>query len=142
MDSGFPPLSIRREEQGLRYISRALTSRSNPNFKFLKNPIDRAPTKPTLPKPLEVRLENSARQVGLVPPLVMETSISKIPPWCRTPVDVCKSKDTKKNSSVDQLRGNFLAHVSVHSNSIPVYTDGSKTANGVGCSFIHGETTT
>ena len=103
VDSGFPPLAIRREEQGLRYISRALTLHSNPNYKFIKNPIDRAPTKPTLPKPLEVRLDNSAREVGLIPPLVMEITPSKFPPWCRPPIYKCKIRDSKKNSSSIQL---------------------------------------
>ena len=80
VDSGFPPLFIRREEQGLRYLTRALTSQFNPNFKYIKNPVDRAPTKPKLPKPLEVRLNFSAREVGLIPPCVMERKVPQSPP--------------------------------------------------------------
>ena len=139
VDSGFPPLAIRREEQGLRYLSRALTSHANPNFKFIKNPIDRAPTKPTLPKPLEVRLKSSAREVGLIPPLVLEITNSKFPPWCRPTINKCKIRDIKNNTSNIQLRSSFLAHASEHSSSITVFTDGSKTADGVGCSVVIGD---
>ena len=138
VDSGFPPLAIRREEQGLRYVSRALTSQSNPNYKYIRNPADRAPTKPTLPKPLEVRLGNSAREVGLIPPPIMEITPSKFPPWCRPPIRKCKIRDNKRNSTSIQLKSNFLAHASEHSSSIAVFTDGSKTADGVGCSVVIG----
>ena len=72
VDSGFPPLFIRREELGLRYMSKILSSKLNPNFKFVKEPIDRAPNRPRLPKPSEVRLVDSARTLGLLPPSVAE----------------------------------------------------------------------
>ena len=139
VDSGFPPLFIRREEQGLRYMSRALTSQLNPNYKYIKNPVDRAPTKPKLPKPLEVRLSFSAREVGLIPPCVMEKKVSRFPPWCRPHVDICQISYSKKKNSSSALKSCFLDHVSQHSNSLSVYTDGSKSANGVGCSAIVGD---
>ena len=57
VDSGIPPLSLRREELSLRFIAKSLTSKSNPNYKYVKAPLDCAINKPRLPKPLEVRLE-------------------------------------------------------------------------------------
>ena len=65
VDAGIPPLFIRREELGLRYLSKVLSSSSNPNFKYVKQPLDRAPRKPKLPKPIEVRLMDS--RIGLLP---------------------------------------------------------------------------
>ena len=56
VDSGLPPLSIRREELSLRYIAKTLALKNNPNYKYVKNPIDRAVNRTCLQKPLEVRL--------------------------------------------------------------------------------------
>ena len=54
VDSGMAPLFIHREELGLRCLSRVRTSHHNPNYKFVKNPVDQAINKPKLPKSLEV----------------------------------------------------------------------------------------
>ena len=136
VDSGFPPLSIRREELGLRYMSRALTSKSNPNYKYVKQPVDRAPTRPRLPKPLGVRLSVSAREVGLIPACVVENCPPKYPPWCRPPVNICPFVGVKKNCSANELKNKFLEHANSHNDAVPLYTDGSKTADGVGFSVI------
>ena len=63
VESGIRPLSLRREELGLRYMARILTSKLNPNYKYVERPIDRAMNRPRLPRPLEVRLEDGAREV-------------------------------------------------------------------------------
>ena len=52
VDSGIPPLSLCREELSLRFIAKSLTSKSNPNYKYVKAPLDCAINKPRLPKPL------------------------------------------------------------------------------------------
>ena len=123
-----PPLFIRREELGLRYISRVLTSKLNPNFKYMKQPTDRAPTRPRLPKPLEVRLAASADQIRLTPSAVSEICPQKFPPWVRLNVKICSVRASKSNSSDAQLRASFLEHASEQ--------DGSKSSSGVGCSVV------
>ena len=140
VDSGIPPLFIRREELGLRYMSRVLTSKLNPNYKYVKQPTDRAPNRPRLPKPLEVRLANSASEVGLLPPAVAEVSPSKFPPWVRTGLSICPVRDNKKISSDAQLKASFLDHSDEHVDSFSIYTDGSKTSAGVGCSVVSHDT--
>ena len=136
VDSGIPPLFIRREELGLRYLSRVLTSKLNPNFKYVKQPTDRAPTRPRLPKPLEVRLATSASKIGLLPPAVAEICPPKYPPWDRPNMEICSIKGSKKNDSDIQLRASFLEHSSEHDDSCHIYTDGSKSSSGVGCSVV------
>ena len=136
VDSGFPPLFIRREELGLRYMSKILSSKLNPNFKFVKEPIDRAPNRPRLPKPFEVRLVDSARTLGLLPPSVVEVCPQKFPPWARPNITICPARGDKKLSSDIQLKANFLEHASGHADSINIYTDGSKFSDGVGCSVV------
>ena len=136
VDSGFPPLSIRREELGLRYMSRVLTNKSNPNYKFIKEPVDRAPRRPRLPKPLEVRLLTSAREVSIVPPCVEEICPPKYPPWCRPKVKICPTLGNKKESSNNEMKSLFLEHATRHSKAVDIFTDGSKTTDGVGFSVI------
>ena len=136
VDAEIPPLSIRREELGLRYLCRVLTSKLNPNYKFVKQPADRAPNKPKLPKPLEVRLAEPANEVGILPPAVTEINTPKYPPWNRGSLNICQAQYDKKSCSDAQLRTSFLEHVSGHVGSIGIYTDGSKSSDGVGCSVI------
>ena len=136
VDSGFSPLFIRREELGLRYMSRVLSSKINPNFKYVKEPIDRAPNRPKLPKPFEVRLVDSAHKIGLHPPSVAELCPQKFPPWARPNISICPARGGKKCSSDVQLKANFLEHASRHADSVNIYTDGSKSASGVGCSVV------
>ena len=132
VDSGIPPLFIRREELGLRYMSRVLTSKLNPNYKYVKQPNDRAPNRPRLPKPLEVRLADSARQIELLPPTVAEICPPKFPPWVRPNISVCPVRNGKKACSDTQLKSNFLEHADTE----VIYTDGSKSSLGVGCSVV------
>ena len=128
VDSGIPPLFIRREELGLRCLSRVMASNKNPNFKFVREPSDRAPTRPKLPKPLEVRIENSAREVGLIPPCVEENCQPKFPPWCRPSLNICSVLGKKYDLMAIELKKQFLEHVGCHNDAISIFTDGSKTA--------------
>ena len=136
VDSGFPPLSIRREELGFSYLSIVLTSKLNPNYKYVTQPIDRAPTRPRLPKPLEVRLLHNAEEVSLLPPCVEEFSPSKFPPWCGPSINVCPAWGNKKTCCDSELKGKFLQHYVGHNDAISIFTDGSKTSEGVGFSVV------
>ena len=136
VDSGMVPLSNRREELGLRYISKVPTSKFNPNYKYIKNPIDLARNKPRIPKPIEVRLKDSASTIGLGTTQVMEIKPPASPPWCRPPVKICQASYSKKCFPPEQLKSEFLEHVEIHSGLNTIYTDGSKTADGVGFAVI------
>ena len=139
VDSGLPPLSFRREELGLRVLAKCLTSKDNPNFKFVKNPTDLAPNKPRLPKPLEVRLENEAREIGLHDSTIAVLGPAKYPPWCKPALEVCFCTGGKQHQDSQVVRARFLEHSSEHSASIPVYTDGSKSGQGVGSAAVFGD---
>ena len=115
---------------------RVLTSKINPNYRYVKQPTDRAPSRSRLPKPLEVRLANSAREVGLIPPAVTEICPPKFPPWAGPNISICPINDNKKISSDAQLKASFLDHYSKHNASYSIYTDGSKSPVGVGCSVV------
>ena len=136
VDYGIPPLFIQREELGLRYLSRVLTSKLNPNYKYVKQPTDRAPNRPCLPKPYEVRLSSSVSEIGLLTSTVAEICPPKFPPWVRPNINICPVRVDKRRYSDAQLKTIFLEHASEHVNSGVFYTDGSKSSVGVGCSVI------
>ena len=135
VDSGVPPLYVRREELGLRYFSRVLTNPQNPNHKFVKNPVNLSVNKPRSPKPFEVRLQDSAREVGLLPSHIAEIRPPKFPPWDGPPVDICPILYDKK-WPILKTRAEFIRHQNQHATHISIYTDGSKSAEGVGFGIV------
>ena len=137
--SGMPALAIRREELGLRYISKIMTSKNNPNYKYIARPVDRSRRHPKLPKPLEVRLEDSSRVAGLSDQSVSEITVSKLPPWCRPSIKICPIKSEKKSSTPRELKLKFLEHLGDHSHETSIFTDGSKNEDGVGYSAVIGD---
>ena len=139
VDAGIAPLFIRREELGLRYVSRILSAKQNSNYKYVSQPFDRAPNKPTLPKPLEVRLSQEIRDLALFPSSIAEVHPPKYPPWCHPSINTCTIQTSKKSCSEMELKTHFLEHASMHSSSIAFYTDGSKSTSGVGCAVVSGE---
>ena len=131
-----PPLALRREELGLRYITKTLTSKENPNFKFVRNPNDIFANRPRIPKPLEVRLEGASRDIGLSISTVATLGVAKYPPWCKPKVDICICTGGKLRADSSVLRAQFLEHSSHHRAAISVYTDGSKSPDGVGSAAV------
>ena len=79
---------------------------------------------------------DSARTIGLLPPSVAEVCPQKFPPWARPSISICPARGDKKLSSDIQLKANFLEHASVRTDSINIYTDGSKFSDGVGCFVV------
>ena len=138
VDSGIPPLSIRRQELSLRFLTKSLTSTSNPNCKFVKRPINNSRNKPHIPKPLEVRYEEDLRNLGILTTPVGEFSFPKTPPWCKTNIKICTTLGGKKKEPGDIIKAKFLDHASTHRGK-RIFTDGSKTSDGVGCAVVAGE---
>ena len=75
--------------------------------------------------------------MGLLPSLIVEIQPAKYPPWCRPPVDICNIQ-YDKNCSVQQLKTEFSEHHSQHTTQISIYTDGSKSVEGVGFAVVSG----
>ena len=139
VDSGLPPLAIRRQELGLRYMSRVLTSKNNPNYKYVVRPLNRSTRHPKLPKPLEVRLDDSLKDVILSSGKISEVVPSKSPPWCRPEIKSCSININKQSSNPRELKQRFLEHMLEHDHQTNIFTDGSKSDNGVGCAALIGE---
>ena len=49
-----------------------------------------------------------------------------------------KKNIVKKNKSEDEIRAAFLAHDCSHFHQEKIFTDGSKSPDGVGCAVVYG----
>ena len=83
-------------------------------------------------------MESSVRDVGLLPHLIAEVFPPKHPPWCRPPIKFCNIKCNKNDASTGELRSEFYKHLDLHRNSTKIFTDGSKSSDGVGLSVVLG----
>ena len=66
---------------------------------------------------------------------VLEFKFTGAPPWTFSSVRICLFllKLVKASSSTSELCCSALEHAWVHAPSVPIYTDGSKSSEGVGC---------
>ena len=65
---------------------------------------------------------------------VLEFKFTGAPPWTFPPVRICLflSKLVKTSHSLSELRCSALEHARMHVPSVPIYTDGFKSGEGVG----------
>ena len=133
------PLDLRREELGLRYMAKLKGSPDNPAANVIKQYDSRKFEGARASKPFTVRLDSALEDNSIKNQKIKEISVMKIPPWLISEPSVCKKTVVKKTSTDEEVRMRFLEHDQIHSNSVKLYTDGSKTSNGVGCAVIRGD---
>ena len=135
VDSHELPLDLRREELGLRYTMRLKSSRDNPAFKVLEE-CEINKFGPRASKPFQIRqLEN------LEDDIIQRQKIEQVKPYCVPPwiipeIQCCSEKISKKDTSEEEIKASFLRHDSIHQGLEKIYTDGSKSENGVGCAVV------
>ena len=129
------PLDLRREELGLRYIMRMKSSRENPSFKVL-SATDSRNFGPCSSKPFQIRLNEKVNDV-IKGQKIEEIKHPSTPPWLIPEPSICPSTITKNGHAIEEINVKFLDHDCCHKNDVKIYTDGSKSANGVGCAVIH-----
>ena len=74
--------------------------------------------------------------MGLLPSIIFEICPAKFPPWCCPVINICPFREPKKGNSSEVLKTSFLAHTSEHDSDVKVYTDGSRSLEGVGCAVV------
>ena len=141
VEAGSPPLDLQREEQLLKYL---LKLETHPEYSSKLNILDEdhdlkydgndqhmVPVG-TKARKLKQRLEFDPDPVqGLV---------AETPPWQLNKIKICRegTTNTKKNTSALHIKQNFLSHLANHSDTMHIYTDGSKSQNGVGFGVVYG----
>ena len=137
VDTDQIPLDLRREELGLRYINRLKNSSSNPTKYVLGDSNPQKFTTSNASKPFQVRIDEEVEDQSLKRQNIMKVEYPDIPTWMTNEPKVCPKIVNKKSESEEVVRSQFLAHDEIHDNSIKLFTDGSKTPNGVGIAIVH-----
>ena len=145
-DSGLKPLKYYRDIKILNYMARTLVNVKHPLYHDLienYEPSDVEVEEYVVAHSLvsfvarseQLRLQHSLNFKMLLPEKPMS-----IPPWRVLPVNICKQLYSyKKNEfSPAELRNIFCEHLCEHSASMCIYTDGSKTDDGVGYAYVWG----
>jgi len=96
---------------------------------------------PKLQKPFGLRAELLLSSLNLEKPLVIPVSTT-IPPWSDIKINVCTDLHRGLKSVLEPEAVKMLAldHMCQHCDDTPIYTDGSKSATGVGCATIFPDT--
>ena len=73
---------------------------------------------------------------------VMRAEHLETPPWQLIPptVDISLAETKKGESAPDVFKATALERIYSYEEHVTCYTDGSKTADGVGCAFVCGST--
>ncbi|XP_064120731.1 uncharacterized protein LOC135225328 [Macrobrachium nipponense] len=129
------PLDLRREELGLRYLMKIKSNASNPSKKVI-NQLDASKFKPRSSVPFQIRLNASVNENCILTQNVHGLAPSKIPPWFIPKAELCKKNIVKKNTPNVEIKSLFLEHDEVHNNVYKIYTDGSKSSEGVGLAVL------
>ena len=141
VDTEHMPLNLRREELGLRYLVRIKSAPKNPSLQVLKDDTSSQKFQGSRSsKPFQVRLNEDVADTNLKSQRIQKVELSEIPPWLVPEVCVCDKPATKKNLSEEEVRSRFLELDAVHLGQTKLYTDGSKSGNGMGCAVIHEDT--
>ena len=141
VESGIPSLYRRRALLSLKYFVRLqqssqstyrLASKSHPSF-----------TSPSrLQPPFCVRIQFFLTHSNFSIPPILPLRPSNFPPWLVPTPNICPSFLPCSKSSISSSRSCalFLEHLSmVHAHATPVYTDGSRSADGTGFAVLFPE---
>ena len=94
---------------------------------------------PFITRPIRVRLKELLDTMDVSLPNVHKFEVNEIPPWEITPISVnldmlpYKKEETRRTLIISE----FNKIISKYPNHQIIYTDGSRTENGIGSAFLH-----
>ena len=144
-ESGFYSLEYRRIKICLRYYMRTSTRYSPFLDRIIKNTSYLATFEnhPRYLRPFNIRISSLLKDFNMNPNLDTR-NCSKMVPWRMPEIKFCKNLTSVKKSEIPdyQLRKLFYEHFNEHQNDVPIYTDGSKSGDGVGAAVVYPDHTT
>jgi len=139
VDSGEPPLDIRRKQLALQHSTRLKQLPDSAASKAASDlSLSHLYDNHRLSAPFSVRIERIMRELPLHDVHVIPHEWSDSPLWNMPENTICEEFcATKKIAESDVMKRLFLSHVrEYHDDSIHIYTDGSKTEHGVGSATV------
>ena len=134
------PLILRREKLALQYFTKLQSCPSNPAFECTINPKYKelfARKESAIPS-FGIRMQSVLDNSNILNENVHETVIPEVPPWTlhQPRVNLDLSKLCKKDTSSLVFIQKYNEIKDEHSYCTPIYTDGSKDNDRVGCAAI------
>ena len=134
------PLSLRREKLALQYFTKLQSCPSNPAFECIINPKYKelfARKESAIPS-FGIRIQSALHNSNILNENVHDTVIPEVPPWTlhQPRVNLDLSNLFKKDTSSLVFIQNYNEIKDEHSYCTPIYTDGSKDNDRVGCAAI------
>ena len=145
--SGIKPLVYFRNNKILNYFLRIISNDNNPMNSIIQNSEvfeedfdEESPDLPTMPSFLE-RCKMLLNKYRVEFHSMYIENMSVRPPWLMGDIRICPemSLHNKNDKSPEFFKNKFLQHLEEHEDSYKIYTDGSKTSNGVACAFANDE---
>lgn len=143
-----PPLALRRQLLGMRYAVKLCQFPSHPTYEavFGRSTLSvfRNSGRETRSRcePLCLRVKRLFADSGVEPRNVKRDECPQVPPWqlLLPSIDTSLSEMTKGETIPEVFKARALQHLSSYDQHTTVFTDGSKSEDGVGCAFVLGDT--
>jgi ribonuclease HI len=142
--TGQMPLNLRRERFTLQYFLHVLSTAKHSNLSLFSKQslVYKYQQKSSSTKPLFVRAYELIDCLDINIPKFFKNSFSSIPPWSVSPpvIDFSLTVHRKKDLHILQVKHLYLELMNQYLGHVKIFTDGSKTKSGVGCSvFVDNE---
>ena len=134
-----PSLYLRREKLALNYIIQVKSDPNNPANDVIEPKYEGLyERKPKAIRPIGLRLQTSIEGCGITLESIKQHTVPEVPPWTmKTPnvlFDLCNDK--KSETSSVEFQSKFSELKSQYPDHIPIFTDGSKDGDKVGCASV------
>ena len=139
-----PPLSLRRQMLGMRYVLKLRQFPSHPAYPYVfSREISRSDRVAGRSTSFGGRMQALFSKANISLRGVRRTWSAPSPPWRNAypRIDLLLTDIRKDDQPPCTLRARALEHIASYDGFTSVFTDGSKTEHGVGCAFVTGHDT-
>jgi ribonuclease HI/exonuclease III len=140
VDAAEPPLELHRMYHVLRYYTKLSSLVRHPAHSLVVRPVHRDlyDRRGRCTRPLGIRTFELLEALDADHPTVCRVRFSLRPPWTlvHPRVDLSLSLLRKAETSFIEFQQRFLEMQTKYPNFVSIFTDGSKSAESVGCAFV------
>ena len=134
METGMLPLDFSRDLLTLKHFFKIQSLPNSPTHRAVIGPLGD-------PTPRMEHINELCTQYQVQTPKILTNVVPEIPSWTYLPIKNCPFLETKKQGLlVEEMRVIFLVHLERHP-TVHIYTDGSKSTEGVGFAAVFPNTT-
>ena len=136
-ESGEPPLSLHREYMNLIYYTRLQRNPRSPSYVTVMDSRSERLDPESDRRYYGGRMRKLLADLNLNLPRILEVGLPQAPPWTNL-VELDLVGIGKRNRSDLEIKSRFREYTSKYQGYIAIYTDGSKSPDGVGYAAVSG----